>query len=66
MSKVYSLVENGVGYVTFFHPQSNSLPGEVLGCLGDELKKCGDNPQVKVIVLKSEGDKTFCAGASFD
>lgn len=66
MSKVYSLVENGIGYVTFFHPQSNSLPGEVLGWLADEIKKCGDDPQVKVIVLKSEGDKTFCAGASFD
>jgi methylglutaconyl-CoA hydratase len=66
MSKVYSLVDNGVGYVTFFHPQSNSLPGELLGWLADEIIKCGKDPLVKVIVLKSEGEKAFCAGASFD
>lgn len=65
-AKVYSLVENGIGYVTFFHPQSNSLPGEVLGWLAEEITKVGRNTEAKVIVLKSEGEKAFCAGASFD
>ena len=64
--KVYSRIENGIGYVTFHHPQSNSLPGEVLGWLAEEITKVGNNADAKVIVLQSEGDKAFCAGASFD
>ncbi len=64
--KVYSTVDNGVGTVTFFHPQSNSLPGELLQELAAEINKVGNDDSCKVIVLQSEGEKTFCAGASFD
>jgi methylglutaconyl-CoA hydratase len=63
---VNSEIKNGIGYVTFFHPQSNSLPGDVLRKMAEEITLLGNNAEVKVIVLKSEGDKTFCAGASFD
>jgi len=64
--KVYSKIENGIATVTFFHPQSNSLPGAILRKLADEITAAGNNPQVMVILLKSEGEKAFCAGASFD
>lgn len=64
--KVTSAIQNGIGYITFFHPQSNSLPGELLRNLADEITAMGSNPNAKVIVLQSEGDKAFCAGASFD
>ena len=64
--KVSSKIENGIATVTFFHPQSNSLPGEILRKLADELTSAGNNPAAKVIILKSDGDKAFCAGASFD
>lgn len=63
---VKSNMENGIATVTFFHPQSNSLPGEVLRALAKEIEKIGKDDNAKVIILKSEGDKTFCAGASFD
>jgi len=63
---VSSATENGIGTVTFFHPQSNSLPGEILTKLAQEIASLGNNPDVKVIILKSEGEKAFCAGASFD
>src|SRR5437868_7899985 len=63
---VKSSVENGIGTVTFFHPQSNSLPGEILRALAAEITKVGNDDKAKVIVLKSDGDKVFCAGASFD
>jgi methylglutaconyl-CoA hydratase len=63
---VNSKIENGIATVTFFHPQSNSLPGEILRKLAAEITTVGNNSQVKVIILKSEGDKAFCAGASFD
>ena len=64
--KVNSKIENGIATVTFFHPQSNSLPGELLRTLANEITKLGNNTDAKVIVLQSEGEKTFCAGASFD
>ena len=64
--KVNSKTENGIATVTFFHPQSNSLPGELLRTLADEITKAGNDPAAKVIILKSEGEKAFCAGASFD
>lgn len=64
--KVESSVANGIGTVTFFHPQSNSLPGALLVSLAEEIISVGNNPDVNVIVLQSEGNKAFCAGASFD
>ncbi|MEO8759326.1 MAG: enoyl-CoA hydratase/isomerase family protein [Bacteroidia bacterium] len=63
---VKSQIEDGIGTVTFFHPQSNSLPGEILRTLAKEIEKVGNNAEAKVIILKSDGDKAFCAGASFD
>lgn len=62
---VTSEIAGGVGTVTFFHPQGNSMPGVQLARLAAEIKSLGDNPNVSVIVLKSGGEKAFCAGASF-
>lgn len=63
---VRSEIKNGIGYITFFHPQSNSMPGTQLRNLAAEVEKLGKDDSAKVIVLKSEGEKAFCAGASFD
>lgn len=63
---VKSEIKNGITTVTFFHPQSNSLPGAILRKLADEITSAGNNNEAKVIILKSEGDKAFCGGASFD
>ncbi len=57
---------NGITTITFFHPQSNSLPGALLSQLAEEITKAGNDSDVKVILLKSEGNTIFCAGASFD
>lgn len=59
-------IKDKISYITFFHPQSNSLPGELLRKLASEISQSGNNNLVKVIVLQSQGDKAFCAGASFD
>lgn len=59
-------IEEGIGTITFFHPQSNSLPGEILNLLANTITQAGENDEIKVIILKSEGDRAFCAGASFD
>ena len=58
-------IENGVGTIEFFHPAHNSLPGDILAQLADIITAAGTNEDIKVIVLKSGGDRTFCAGASF-
>ena len=63
---IKSTIENGIGTITFFHPQSNSMPGLQLRNLAAEIEKLGKDDKAKVIVLQSEGEKTFCAGASFD
>lgn len=52
--------------IEFYHPQSNSLPGKILEELAHEIHFAGTHAETKVIVLKSAGDKSFCAGASFD
>ncbi len=58
--------QNGITAIEFFHPQSNSLPGKMLNDLAQEIHHAGLNIDTKVIVLRSAGDKAFCAGASFD
>lgn len=58
--------EHGIATIDFFHPQSNSLPSAILEALAHEIHTEGLNPLSKVIVLRSSGDKAFCAGASFD
>jgi methylglutaconyl-CoA hydratase len=55
-----------VAKITFYHPQSNSLPGELLRKIAYEIEMAAKNPMYKVILLQSEGEKAFCAGASFD
>ena len=59
-------IENGIGTIEFFHPQSNSLPGHILSELATTITKAGEDDKIKVIILKSAGERAFCAGASFD
>jgi methylglutaconyl-CoA hydratase len=63
---IKSQLANGIATITFFHPQSNSMPSALLRQLAEEITKAGNDETAKVIILQSEGDKAFCAGASFD
>lgn len=63
---LYTHIENNIGLIEFFHPASNSFPGELLARLSKAFDEFSDNDEVRVIILKSEGEKAFCAGASFD
>lgn len=56
---------NNIATIEFFHPEKNSLPSHILAQLVETINSVGNNTEVKVIILKSGGDKTFCAGASF-
>ena len=57
---------NGIGTIEFYHPQSNSLPGNILAKLATTITDAGNDKNIKVIILKSAGERAFCAGASFD
>lgn len=63
---VNSEIHNGVTTIEFFHPQSNSLPRHLLADLAREIHAAGSDEDTRVIVLRSAGEKAFCAGASFD
>ncbi|RCS26198.1 enoyl-CoA hydratase/isomerase family protein [Polaribacter sp. WD7] len=63
---LYTHIENKIATIEFGHPASNSFPSELLERLQKELLLVGKKKEVAVIVLKSEGDRAFCAGASFD
>ena len=65
-SFVISQIKNQISEITFGTPKSNSLPSEILEKLAQIILTEGSKPEVKAILLKSEGDKAFCAGASFD
>ena len=59
-------VKNGIGIIEFFHPQSNALPSHILKNLSKTITIAGEDDEVKVIILKSGGNRAFCGGASFD
>lgn len=63
---IAATLTDGISTISFYHPAQNSLPSLLLNQLCDEIEKAGNNPDTRVIVLKSEGERTFCAGASFD
>ena len=59
-------VADGIGTVEFAHPKGNSLPAKLLNELAAAITSVGADPAARVIVLRSAGESTFCAGASFD
>lgn len=59
-------IEDSVATIEFYHPAHNSLPGDILAKLADTISTTGQNEEVTIIVLRSGGDRTFCAGASFN
>ena len=63
---VTSETHKGISTIEFFHPQSNSLPHNLLTDLANEIHALGRDEDTRVIVVRSRGEKAFCAGASFD
>jgi methylglutaconyl-CoA hydratase len=63
---VTSIVADQIATVTFGGTKGNSLPGELLQEIAGTIEESGRREDVNVIVLRSEGQGPFCAGASFD
>jgi methylglutaconyl-CoA hydratase len=64
--KVTVNVINGIATLTFAHPKSNSLPAKLLKEITESVNKLASDKNAKVIIIRSEGEKSFCGGASFD
>ena len=56
---------NRVAHIEFFHPSQNSLPGVLLKKLTESIDEAASNDEVLLVLIKSGGDRSFCAGASF-
>ena len=63
---VHLSIEGSIATIEFYHPSHNSLPGKILAQLTRTITEVGERSDVTVIILKSAGERTFCAGASFD
>lgn len=63
---IHLTIENKMATLVFYHPASNSLPSNLLNELVQNFNSLSDNSSVNVIIFKSESEKVFCAGASFD
>ena len=62
---LYTTIQQKIATIEFGHPASNSFVATLLERLTIALKELALNKEVSVIVLRSEGEKAFCAGASF-
>ena len=63
---VNAVRQGALEVIEFYHPQSNSLPRTLLTQLAAAITAAGEDAEVKLILLRSRGEKVFCAGASFD
>ena len=63
---LYTNIQDKIATIEFGHPASNSFPSELLKRLTNEINSIAKNTNVAIIILKSEGENAFCAGASFD
>ncbi|MCP3929123.1 MAG: enoyl-CoA hydratase/isomerase family protein [Bacteroidetes bacterium] len=66
LGSVDIVVEKKIATITFFHPAHNSLPGHLLTALEKAITNASERKDINVIIVKSGGERTFCAGASFD
>lgn len=58
--------QHGIARIKFGSAQHNSLAINDLSTLKNTLLDCGKLSEVGVILLSSQGDGTFCAGANFN
>jgi len=63
---VISSIRENIATISFYHPASNSFPSTLLNQLIAIIDRLGADENVRIIILKSEGEKAFCAGAFFD
>ncbi|MFM1807778.1 MAG: Methylglutaconyl-CoA hydratase [Bacteroidota bacterium] len=62
---LHTKIDQSVARITFGHASSNAMTLELLKALAKAIESL-ESKGVSIIVLQSEGDRVFCAGANFD
>lgn len=57
---------NGVRTILFGHPAHNSFPSSQLKAAAAAIEAAGNDEATRCIVFRSQGERTFCAGANLD
>ena len=52
---LYTRSEGRLATIEFGHPASNSLNSVLLNRLREEIRNLGENPNISVILIQSEG-----------
>ena len=65
-SVVVKMGQEGVAKVIFSNSPTNSMPIVLLEELANTLTKLGEQNDVRIIILQSGGERTFCSGADFE
>lgn len=63
---VTSISADQITTITFYHPAHNAMPSHLLSELVSHIDRAGIDSNSNIIILRSEGERTFCAGASLD
>ncbi|MFT4834685.1 MAG: methylglutaconyl-CoA hydratase [Nonlabens sp.] len=61
-----NMSKTGIAEIVFSNPPHNALNSAMLAKLTEEIISADQNDNVQIIVVKSGGERAFCAGASFD
>lgn len=65
--KIHARIDKDhIGVITIDNQPHNALPLNLLEDLENEITRMGQNPDIRVILIQSAGERIFCAGASFD
>ncbi|MEK0416517.1 MAG: hypothetical protein RI949_523 [Pseudomonadota bacterium] len=56
-------LEQGVGVLTLNRPPANAYDASMLTALRDAILKTADDPEIRVVLLRSANPKFFCTGA---
>ena len=65
-SVVVEVGQEGVAKVIFSNLPTNSMPIKLLEELANTIETLGERSDLRVIILQSGGERTFCSGADFD
>lgn len=63
---IFTDIRGSIATIEFGHPAGNSFVSEMLGRLEAAFNTLAGNDDINLIILKSEGNRAFCAGASID
>lgn len=66
IGKINMKKKDYIARITFSHPKGNCLPPNILNSLIELLQKAEKDSNVRVILIQSEGEGSFCSGASLD